>query len=141
MKEGIFIGSQTKQLFENQDFSTKLNSTERRASKAFENICRNCLGNKKAENYSEIVQELISLYQAMVCNMSLKLHFPHSHLYLFPENMGSVSDEHGKRFHRDISQIENRYSGKWSPNMLADYYWSFIRETPSGERKIQKKTK
>jgi hypothetical protein len=31
MKEGIFIGSQIKQLFEDHDFSTELNSTERRA--------------------------------------------------------------------------------------------------------------
>jgi hypothetical protein len=31
MKEGIFIGSQIKQLFEDQDFSTELNSRERRA--------------------------------------------------------------------------------------------------------------
>jgi len=31
MKEGIFIGSQIKQLFEDQEFSTELNSAERRA--------------------------------------------------------------------------------------------------------------
>ena len=31
MKEGIFIGSQIKHLFKDQDFSTELNSTERRA--------------------------------------------------------------------------------------------------------------
>jgi hypothetical protein len=30
MKEGIFVGSQIKQLFEDQEFSTELNSTERR---------------------------------------------------------------------------------------------------------------
>ena len=59
MKEGIFIGSQTKQLFVNQEFSTELNSTEWRAWKAFENICRNFIGNKKVENYSENVQERI----------------------------------------------------------------------------------
>jgi hypothetical protein len=29
MNEGIFVGPQIKQLFEEQDFSTKLNSTER----------------------------------------------------------------------------------------------------------------
>ena len=34
--------------------------------------------------------------------MSLKLHFLHSHLYFFPENLGDVSDEHGERFHQDI---------------------------------------
>ena len=36
MKEGIFIGTQFTHLFEDQDFSTKLNSTERRSCKAFE---------------------------------------------------------------------------------------------------------
>ena len=35
MKEGIFIGPQIKQLFKDQDFSTKLNTTERRAWKEF----------------------------------------------------------------------------------------------------------
>jgi hypothetical protein len=38
-----------------------------------------------------------------------------------PENMGAFSDEHGERFHQDASQMEKRYSGKWSPNMLADF--------------------
>jgi hypothetical protein len=140
MKEGSFIGSQTRQLFENQDFSTELNSTERRAWKAFENICRNFLGNKKVESYSEIEQELISLYHAMVGNMSLKLNFLRYIRIFFLENMGSVSYEHGKR-DWDISQTGKRYIEKWSPNMLADYYWHLIRATPTGERKIQKKKK
>ena len=30
MKEGIFVGPQIKRLFEDQDFSTELNCTERR---------------------------------------------------------------------------------------------------------------
>jgi hypothetical protein len=34
-KEGIFVGPQIKQLFEDQEFGTKLNSKERRAWKAF----------------------------------------------------------------------------------------------------------
>jgi hypothetical protein len=64
MKEGIFIGTQCThctqctQLFEDQDFSTKLNSTERRAWKAFDNVCKYFLGNESAGNYSEIVQKL-----------------------------------------------------------------------------------
>jgi hypothetical protein len=32
------------------------------------------------ENYSDIVQELISSYSAIGCNVLLKLHFLHSHL-------------------------------------------------------------
>ena len=69
MKDGIFVGPQITQLFKYQDFSTKLNSTKRRAWKAFENICRIFLGTEKAENYSEIVQELISPYSATGCIM------------------------------------------------------------------------
>jgi len=60
MKEEIFVGPQITQLFEDQYFRTELNSTEGRARKAFENIFRNFLGKEKAENFHEIVQELIS---------------------------------------------------------------------------------
>jgi hypothetical protein len=58
-KGRIFVDPQNTQLFEDQDFSTKLNYTERKTWKAFENVRRNFLGNDKAENYSETLQELI----------------------------------------------------------------------------------
>jgi len=60
VKEEIFVGPQIAQLFEDQYFSTELNSTEGRAWKSFENIFRNFLGEEKAENFCEILQELIS---------------------------------------------------------------------------------
>jgi len=65
--------------------------------------------------------------------MSLKLHFLDSHLDFFPENCGAVSDEHGKRFHQDISSMEKRYQGKWNCAMLADYCWTLARDTPTME--------
>jgi hypothetical protein len=65
--------------------------------------------------------------------MLLILHFLHHHLDFFPENMGTVSIEHGDRFHWDISQIEKRCSGKWSLYILVDYCWSLVRETPTGK--------
>ncbi|KDR14492.1 hypothetical protein L798_10189 [Zootermopsis nevadensis] len=46
--------------------------------------------------------------------MSLKMHFLNSNLNFSPDNFGSVSDEHGGRFHQDISNLEGRYQGKWS---------------------------
>ena len=128
-------------MFKDQHFSKILNSTKRRAGKACENICRNLLGNEKTENYSEIVQELISSHTAVWCNMLLKLHVLHSHLEFFPEKMGAISDEHGERFLQDISYIEKRYSGKWSPNMLADYCCSLKMDTPTGKYKRHKKMK
>lgn len=38
--------------------------------------------------------------------MSVKVHYMHSHLDLFPENLGDISEEHGERFHQDIKVME-----------------------------------
>ena len=40
--------------------------------------------------------------------MLLKIHLLDSHLDFFPDNLGAVSDEHGERFHQDISALEKR---------------------------------
>lgn len=129
IKEGIFVGPQIRQLFKDANFRQILSDNESRAWNAFESVCNNFLGNNKSENYRELVEELLTAYHILECNMSLKLHFLHSHLDFFPENLGAVSDEHGERFHQDIASIEKRYTGKWSPNMLADYCWTLIRDT------------
>jgi len=73
--------------------------------------------------------------------MSSKLHFLNSHLDFFPEHTAAISDEHFKRIHQDISLIEKRHSGKWSPNMFSDCCFGLIRETPTDENKRQKKMK
>ncbi|UYV79402.1 hypothetical protein LAZ67_17002480 [Cordylochernes scorpioides] len=49
------------------------------------NVRKNFLGNVKAENYSDSVNELLLSYKALGYNMSLKIHFLHSSLDLFPE--------------------------------------------------------
>jgi len=77
-------------------------------------ICRDFLGNHKAANYQNVVQDLLTSYKAMGCNMSLKIHFLESHLDFLPENLGKVSDEHGVKFHQDIMTTEKRYQGKWT---------------------------
>ena len=40
-----------------------------------------------------------------------------------------------------VKIFEKRYSEKWNLNMLADYCWILIRETPTSEKKGQKKAK
>ena len=69
-------------------------------------------------------------YRELGCNMSLKIHFLDSHLDFFPNNLGAVSDEHGERFHQEMSTMETRYQGKWNPKMLADYCWNLKRDIP-----------
>ena len=54
---------------------------------------------------------MLEAYRQMGCRMSLKMHFLHSHLNFFPENLGAVSDEQGERFHQDIQAMEARYQG------------------------------
>jgi hypothetical protein len=101
---------------------------EKAALQSFKNVTESFLGSHKAEKYREIVSDLLTTYKAMGCNMSLKVHFLDSHLDFFPENLGAVSDEHGERFHPDISNMEKRYQGKWSLSMLADYCWTLRRD-------------
>jgi hypothetical protein len=38
---------------------------------------------------------------------------------------------------QDISQIEKRYSDKWSPYMLAEYCWSLTREIPRQKQEVK----
>ncbi|KDR14263.1 hypothetical protein L798_10571 [Zootermopsis nevadensis] len=71
----------------------------------------------------------------MGCNISLKMHFLHSHPDLFPSNSGAFSDEHGERFIQDISAMEHRYQNKWSAAMLADYCRMVKRGAPVAEYK------
>ncbi|UYV70282.1 hypothetical protein LAZ67_7002362 [Cordylochernes scorpioides] len=115
------------------NFQNSLNEVEAAAWNSFRNVCKNFLGSVKVENYRDIVNDLLLSYKALGCNMSLKIHFLHSHLDLFPDNLGAVSDEHGERFHQDISSMEKRYQGKWSPAMLADYCWTLKRDLPQAK--------
>ncbi|UYV73527.1 K02A2.6-like [Cordylochernes scorpioides] len=109
IKEGIFVGPQIRELQQDGNFQNSLNEIEAAAWNSFRNVCKNFLGSVKVENYRDIVNDLLLSYKALGCNMSLKIHFLHSHLDFFPDNLGAVSDEHGERFHQDISSMEKRY--------------------------------
>ncbi|UYV81648.1 K02A2.6-like [Cordylochernes scorpioides] len=109
IKEGIFVGPQIRELQQDGNFQNSLNEVEAAAWNSFRNVCKNFLGSVKVENYRDIVNDLLLSYKALGCNMSLKIHFLHSHLDFFPDNLGAVSDEHGERFHQDISSMEKRY--------------------------------
>ena len=87
------------------------------------------------------MKELLQKFHDLGCNMSLKIHFLHSHLDFFPKNCGAVSDEHGERFHQDIAAMERRYHFRWDESMLADYCWTLIRDTRASTYKRQTRRK
>ena len=82
---------------QDKQFDEDLNETERNAWLSFKRICKDLLGNHKAVNYQDVVQDLLTSYKAMGCNMSLKIPFLESYLDFFPENIGGVSNEHSEK--------------------------------------------
>ena len=72
--------------------------------------------------------------------MSLKTHFLYSHLDFFSPDMGKISNEHGERFHQELKVIENRYQGRITKKMLADYCWFLQRESETMYKRQAKKS-
>ena len=130
IKAGVFDGPQIRQLINDDRFPLTMTEIEENAWSSFKDIVRHFLGNHRAENYPEIVERLLKSYRKLGCNMSVKIHFLHSHLPRFPENCGDVSDEQGERFHQDMKIMEERYQGRWDVHMMADYCWSLKRNCP-----------
>ena len=79
IKGSIFIGPQIRELMQDKQFDEDLNETERNAWLSFKRVCKDFLGNHKAANYQDVVQDLLTSYKAMGCNMRLKTHFLESH--------------------------------------------------------------
>ena len=100
-----------------------MNKVELEAWKIFVLVVNNCLANNKVRNYAELVNNILTAFRNLGCNMSVKMHYLFSHMDLFPENLGSLSDEQGERFHQDLKEMDTRYHGHWDAFMMADYCW------------------
>lgn len=109
---GVFVGPQIRKIMLDENFLGKLNQIEKRAWTSFMVLCTNFLGNERSEDYINVVNEFLDAYSEMGCRMSIKVHFLHSHLDFFPENLGKFSDEQGERFHQEMAAMEKRFNGK-----------------------------
>ena len=128
LKAGIVDGPQIRQLIKDENFQYSMNEVESAAWSAFVEVVKGFLGNHKVENYKEIVSNMLERFRTLGINMSIKVHFLHSHLDRFPENLGDVSGEQGERFHQDIKVMEERHQGRWDIKMMADYCWNLKRD-------------
>ena len=133
LKEGIFVGPLIREVQKDTDFEELLNLKELRAWEAFKSVCSSFLGNTRIPYYQACIEKLLKAYEDMGCRMSLKIHFLHSHLKFFPPNLEAVNDEHGERFHQDISKMESNYQGKWNPGMMGDFCWMLLRDIPEAK--------
>ncbi|KAI5696331.1 hypothetical protein M8J76_008968 [Diaphorina citri] len=139
IKAGIFDGPQIRQLIKDPNFVSSMSEKERKAWTSFVAVVENFLGNKKSLDYKALVDQLMSSYKELGCNMSIKVHFLHNHLDRFPENLGDKSEEQGERFHQDIKTMEDRYQGRWDVHMMADYCWNLKRDYPKQKHSRQSK--
>jgi hypothetical protein len=83
---GVFIGLQIRQLFRDPEFDLFLSDDEKATWNAFRHLATDFLGNAKVVNFRKRVEDLITSYDNLDCNLSLKTHSLHSHLDSFPVN-------------------------------------------------------
>lgn len=139
IKEGMFDGPQIRQLLKDQVFEEKMTVLEKKAWNSFRQVVTKFLGNEKDAQYEKIVEDMLINFKNLGCLMSLKVHFLHSHLDKFPENLGDFSEEQGERSHQDMKEIERCYQGFWDENMLSDYCWMLKRDTKTTHNRKSKR--
>ena len=98
IKEGIFTGLQIKELMQDKQFDEDMNETEKNAWLSFKRICKGFLGNHKAANHQNIMQDLLTSKKGMGCNTSLKIHFLESHLDFYPKILAKSATNPVKDF-------------------------------------------
>ena len=87
LKEGIFIGPQIRGLIKDEYFDKLLRGDEKSAWGSFKFRLEGFLGTRWAQNYEELVNNLLQSYQRLGCNTSLKIHFLNTHLDFFPREL------------------------------------------------------
>ena len=78
LKEGMFVRPEIRKHLSDPLFPDSMSPTEKGTWKAFADVVHNFLGNRKSPNYKELVERMLTAYEAQGCNMSLKVHFLHS---------------------------------------------------------------
>jgi hypothetical protein len=124
LKGGIFTGPDIGTPLSVATFDSTMNATEKTAWQAFRDTVTKFLGNTKDPNYTNIIKKvLLDAFKDLGCSMGSELHFLHSRLDYFAENLGSLSEGEGEGLHTDVKEIERRCQGRWNINMPADCWW------------------
>ena len=97
---------------------------------SYMSMVKESLGKKRADCYQDIVKQMLTNFQTLGARMCINLHYLFSHLGRFPDTLGDVSEEQGKRFHQAIKTMEPRYRGGWfDRHMMSDYCWNLMRDS------------
>lgn len=100
------MGPQIRTLINDSNFDKNLTNKGLDVWLSLKAVIKWFLGNHRAENAEQLVNDMLKAYEIIDCRMSIKIHFLHSHFSFFLSNLGAVSDEQGERFHQDIKKLE-----------------------------------
>ena len=133
---GILTGPQIRKCINHSaEIEKVMTEPEVAAWLAFQAVVSGFLGKHKDPNYKDMIDHMLQCYKAIGCRMSIKLHFLHSHLDAFKDNLCDHSEEHGERFHQDAKDMEKRYMRQCNTNMMGDYIWNLQRDSDIEHRR------
>ena len=96
---GIFDGPQIRTLVNDPGFTVSMNDKESAAWISSSVFVDNVLGNTKATNYVQLIEDMLFKFENWGAKISIMIHCLLSHLDRFPGNHGELSEEQGERFH------------------------------------------
>jgi hypothetical protein len=118
IKEWVSVGSQIRELMQHVKFKDWLSEVKEKHGK-ISNFSLPILGEVLRQNTVVImVADFVQSCKAMRREIFISMHFFDSHLVVFLKHFGALSDEHGERFHQDISTMERRHQGTWISSMV-----------------------
>ena len=113
LKGRIFTGPDIRKMFKSREFQLAMTEKQRRAWEAFGGVVNGFLGNKRAEDYVELIDNLIDSYRLCECRMSIKMHYLHSHLDFFlAQTWGPLVKSTGN--------ASTKTFGKWKGDIRGD---------------------
>ena len=102
LKAGVFDGPQIRKIMRDPGFVGSMTVVESAAWISFSLIVKNFLRNTTADNYKELVEDMLFNFKNLGLKMSIKVYYLFCHLDRFPKNLGDLSEEQGERFHQNI---------------------------------------
>lgn len=87
----VFNSPQIKAVFRDKEFVNILSEAEKAVWLAFKSVCSRFLGNKKPENYEDLVWWMLSCSRL---EYVIKTTFSGLTSGLFSSNLGAIGDEH-----------------------------------------------
>lgn len=105
---GVLNGPDIRKLMKDERFGCILFDDEKNAWSSLKNVIISFLGKNRAQNYEELVSNMLASFETIGVHMSLKIHFLHHHLNYFRRQLSTESDEQRERFHQTTLPFELR---------------------------------